>query len=166
MAGLPGKRPRPKVQGSLHHSFLAAHIITALATVHRDVRGCSSWGWSWGGCSSICENPPLLGPLSHLWVSIGLFFFFLSFFLFRIFVVVFASAPESASICSFSLSLLHLDASAYLAIFSAHLPQSVSATKQRQVQIWQHPKGFPGGVVRGGHWTPGVAHPFHHFPSF
>ena len=35
------KRPRPKVQGSLHHSFLAALIITALATVHRDVRRCS-----------------------------------------------------------------------------------------------------------------------------
>ena len=36
------KRPRPKVQGSLHHSFLAALFITALATMHRDVRRCST----------------------------------------------------------------------------------------------------------------------------
>ena len=35
------KRPRPKIQGILQHSCLAALIITPPATVHREVRGCS-----------------------------------------------------------------------------------------------------------------------------
>jgi hypothetical protein len=83
-----------------------------------------------------------------------LFSFFLLFFLFRIFVVVFASAPAFASICSLSLSLtlslclclslslslalslslLPLDVSVYLSIFSARFPSNVNAKKQRQVQ--------------------------------
>jgi hypothetical protein len=76
--------------------------------------------------------------------------FFLLFLHFRIFVVVFVSAPASASLCSLSLSLslslLPLGVSVYLSIFSADLPSSVSAKKQRQVQSWQHPKVFQGGL--------------------
>ena len=55
--------------------------------------------------SSLCENPSLRGPLSHEWVSIALLFFFRLFFVFRIFVVVFVSAPASVSICTLSFSL-------------------------------------------------------------
>jgi hypothetical protein len=80
------------------------------------------------GASSLCENPPLRDPLSHLWVSIGFFFFFLLFLLLCS-IVLFVSAPASASICSLSLS--HY---VYLSIFSARLPSSVSAKRQRHVQ--------------------------------
>ena len=88
--------------------------------------------------SSLCENPSLRGPLSHEWVSIALLFFFRLFLVFRIFVVVFVSAPASVSICSLSLSLslslsvLALDVSVYLSTFFARLRSNVFA-KKRQV---------------------------------
>jgi membrane protein implicated in regulation of membrane protease activity len=76
------------------------------------------------GFSSPCENPTLRGPLSHLWFSIGLLFLFLSCLLFRVFVVVFASEPASASMCSLSLSPSHyyISITLNISIFSAHLP--------------------------------------------
>jgi hypothetical protein len=58
-------------------------------------------GWGFGPL----QESPLRRPLSHVWVSIAHYCFFLLFFLFCIFVVVFVSAPASASICSLSLSL-------------------------------------------------------------
>ena len=126
--GCRKKRPRPKAQGRLHRSFLAALAVTALATVHRDVRACAAEVGNRVGVSSLCENPLIRSLLSHVWVLIFLLFFFLLlFFLFRIFVVVFASAPTSTSICSFSLSLslslflslLPLEASVYLYLLCA-----------------------------------------------
>jgi hypothetical protein len=84
--------------------------------------------------SSLCEKRPLRGPLSHVWVPIYLSFFLLLFFLFRIFVVVFASATAAVPISSPSLSHYYLSKSLYICIFSARLPSNVSAKKQRQVQ--------------------------------
>jgi hypothetical protein len=89
------------------------------------------------GGSSLCENPVLLGPLSHVWVSVFLccfffffFFFFFLVFLFRVFVIVFASAPTSTSTCSlsFSLSLSHyyLSRSLYIALSSLRVSPRMS----------------------------------------
>jgi hypothetical protein len=56
-------------------------------------------------------------------------------FLFRIFVVVFVSAPASASICSLSLSRVPLDISLYISLSSLRVsPRMSLQKKQRQVQ--------------------------------
>jgi hypothetical protein len=110
--------------------------MTALATVHRDVRGCSAEVGNRVRVSSISEHPFIRGPLSHVWVSICLLVFFLLFFLFRIFIDVFVSAPASASMCSLSLSLtlLPLELSVYLYILCASPLECLCNKKQRQVQ--------------------------------
>jgi hypothetical protein len=124
--------------------------------VHRDVRGCSAEIGNRLGVCSLCENPSLRGPLSHVWVSIFLFSFFffcffLLFFLFRILVVVFASEPTSTSICSFSLSfflsLLPLEVSVYLSIFSALQPSNVYAIKAETGAKLAAPYGLGGRPV-------------------
>jgi hypothetical protein len=71
--------------------------------------------------SSLFENPPLRGPLSHVWV-----FFFLVSFLFRIFVIVFASVPASASICPLSLSQYHRSMSLYISLPSKRVSPRMS----------------------------------------
>jgi hypothetical protein len=70
-------------------------------------------GFGLGSGFGPLQESPLRRPLSHVWVSIAHYCFFLLFFLFCIFVVVFVSAPASASICSLSLSLSHY----YLKVF-------------------------------------------------
>jgi hypothetical protein len=78
------------------------------------------------GFSSLCENPILRGPLSHLWFSIGLFLFYLPLILtlphLRRRLCVCACIRLDVFSLSLSLSRLHLDNSAYLCIFSARLP--------------------------------------------
>jgi hypothetical protein len=85
------------------------------------------------GVSSLCENPFLRGPLSHVWVSIACDYYS---------SCSSSSASSSSSLClrqhppryvlslslslSRSLSLLPLDVSVYLSIFFAPLPSNVS----------------------------------------
>ena len=89
---------------------------------------------------------PLLGAL---WTRVGLDRFVSSSSFSS------SSASSSSSLClrlhppryglSLSLSLLPLEVSVYLSIFSARLPSNVLAIRQRQVQSCQHTKDFPGG---------------------
>jgi hypothetical protein len=135
MAGLPEKRPRPKVPASLHHSFLAALVITALATVYRYFRGCLAEVGNRVRVSSLCENPHSTGP-SEPCVGPDFPFVFLPL------ILPLPHLRRRRCVCacirldmfSFSLSLLPLEVSVYLSIFSARLPSNVSAKKQRQVQ--------------------------------
>jgi hypothetical protein len=100
--------------------------MTALATVHRDVRGCSAEVGNRVRVSSISEHPFIRGPLSHVWVSICLLVFFLLFFLFRIFIDVFVSAPASASMCSLSLSHTTTSRALCISLYSLRVPPRMS----------------------------------------
>ena len=106
-------------------------VITALAVVHRDVRGFQVDVGVGVGVSNLCENPPLRCPLGHVWVSIA--FFLLPLILplphLRRRLCVCACIRLEMLSLSLSLSLLHLEASVYLAIFSARLPPNVPGVK-------------------------------------
>ena len=79
---------------------------------------------------------PILGALSHVWISIVICFFFPLVLLFHIFVVVFVSAPASISIraLSLSLSLLPLDVLYISLVFGCVSPRVSLQTKQRLEQ--------------------------------
>jgi hypothetical protein len=135
MAGLPEKaaatqssrKPSPVVSGSPYH-YSSCYRSSGRSRMFK-----LRLGWN-RGFEPIRESPSSV-PLSHVWVSIAVLFFFVLCFLFRIFVVVFVSSPASASICSLSLlSLLPLDVSVYLSICPVRLPSNVSAKKKRQVE--------------------------------
>jgi hypothetical protein len=88
------------------------------------------------GVSNLCENPPLRGPLGHVWVSIVLFLLPLIPPLphLRRRLCVCACIRLDMLSLSLSLSLLPPEVSVNLSIFFARLPSNVLAIRQRQMQ--------------------------------
>jgi hypothetical protein len=134
MAGLPEKSGRdPTVLGSLHHSLLAAIIITALAPFIETFEDVQVEVGVWVGVSSQCEYPAPGGPLSHVWVSIALVFVLpLALPLLHVRRRPFVCACIRLDMFSLSLSL---SMSLYISLYSLRVcPRMPLQKKQRQVQ--------------------------------